>query len=218
MITTERSHGTLLITFDDGDKNILTIDAVTGLYDLLIGLERDEGVKSLIIQGNDKALSVGLDNKIVLQNSDKADRMRSMMGAILRLLYLGHLRVITIANGHATAAGAMLLLTADQRIGIGGAGKIGLSEVRVGLDVPKATQQLAKDRLIVPAQYPATALGRLYDYDTAREVGYLDELVDTRASALDRAYELAATLNKLSNDGYRATKRGMRQDFDRLTA
>ncbi|MEN8722146.1 MAG: enoyl-CoA hydratase-related protein [Alphaproteobacteria bacterium] len=218
MITTERTHGTLLINFDDGDKNILTIDAVTSLYELLIGLERDEGVKSLIIQGNDKALSVGLDNKIVLQNSDRADRMRSMMGAILRLLYLGHLRVITIASGHATAAGAMLLLTADHRIGVSGPGKIGLSEVRVGLDVPKATQQLAKDRLIVPAQYPATALGRLYDYDTAHKVGYLDEVVADRAAALDAAYDLAAELNKISSKGYRATKRGMRQAFDRLTA
>lgn len=218
MITTERTSGTLLITLDDDGKNVLTSDAVARLHDLLIGVDRDKGVKSLIIRGNARALSVGLDNKVVLTDSDQAARIRANMGGILRLLYLGRLRVITIAQGHAVAAGAMLLLTADYRVGVSGAGKIGLSEVRVGLDVPAATQQLVRDRLINSAHYQATALGHLYGYDDACQVGYLDQVAPSADEALAIAHNMAEELNKLPDSGYRATKVGMRRIFDQLTA
>jgi len=198
---------------DDGAKNVITLDIATALLDLV---SNPGEANTLILEGNPSALSVGLDTKTVLAGGPDADALLSTMGEVLKALYLSDLRSIIVAAGHATAAGAMLLLTADRRIGYGPGGKVGLSEVRVGLDVPRPTQQLIRDRIAVPHHYEATALGTLYDYDQAGRIGFFDHRVDDHDTALEIARAEADRLSALPRDGYLKTKQTMRADFAAL--
>lgn len=204
------------VIIDDGGKNVFTLPVVQELLTVAQQIEASEDRSTLLLQGNGAALSVGLDTATVLGGGAPAAQLLGDMGQLLRLLYLSSVRTVTIASGHATAAGAMLLLVSDYRIGHGAAGKIGLSEVRVGLDVPLPTQQLVKDRLATPYQYQATALASLYDYHTAHRAGYLDELVETQDAALTSAQQKAEQLAALNTDAYLKTKQGMRQRFAEL--
>jgi len=206
------------LRIDDGNRNVLTLEIVEALHDLISGAAEDSGTKCLILEGNANALSVGLDTRTVLSGSRDANRLLGKMGAVLHLLYLSRLRSIVITAGHATAAGAMLLLVADYRIGYGSGGKIGLSEVGVGLEVPAATQQLVRDRLGTDHQYAATALARLYEFPEALQAGYLDALTESREDALRLAQERGAVLANLAEDAYLGTKRGMRQAYRALVA
>ena len=138
------------------------------------------------------------------------------MGRVLSRLYLGPLRSVVIAQGHATAAGAMLLMVADHRIGIEGPGKIGLSEVTYGLDVPVPTQQLVRDRINTQFQYAATAGARLFDMNGALHAGFLDDISTSHATALEQALQVAKRLSALPDSGYLETKRGMRREFAQL--
>jgi enoyl-CoA hydratase len=123
---------------------------------------------------------------------------------------------VVVVSGHATAAGAMLLLAADVRIGVRGEGRIGLSEVRFGLEVPPLTRQLVRDRLAGPAQYPATALARLHAPEDALKAGFLDRLAETPEAAETLAQEAEAELAALDEPAYLATKLGMRTAFAEL--
>jgi len=204
------------VRIDDGNRNVLTPALVGRLKEIVTTAADDPDVTTLIIQGNDKALSVGLDTATVTGGGDAAQALLADMREILTTLYLSRLRSIVIARGHAAAAGAMLLLVADHRIGIAGAGRIGLSEVRVGLTVPALTQQLIRDRIVPSAQYAATTLAMLYDYPDARAIGYIDRLVDDHQSALDAAKGMAAGFDTLNETAYLETKHGMRAAFAAL--
>ena len=206
----------LHVTLDDGERNVLTLASVQALLGLVEQAESDPEIGVVLLEGNDRALTVGLDTDTVLGGGDEARRLLAGMGAVLRLLYLSRLRSVVLAGGHATAAGAMLLLVADRRIGYGTAGKIGLSEVRVGLEVPAATRQLVRDRVAAAHQYASTALARLYDHETASRIGFLDVNVLDRQEAFRRAMDEAEALAGLDERAYLATKLGMRREYRHL--
>jgi enoyl-CoA hydratase len=216
MITTRQQGAIRYIKFDDGKVNVITLSAAEALKDAITDAEADKETSCLIIEGNERALTVGLDTKTVLENDADAHALLNSMGAVLKTLYLSRLRSIVITQGHATAAGAMLLLVADHRIGCGRGGKIGLSEVRVGLSVPLATQQLVKDRIVPGLQYASTALARLFDYPAAERAGYLDATCETYADALESAEIRAAEFAALNEDAYLKTKQSMRRAYTEI--
>ena len=198
---------------DDGGKNVITLE----IAQALLALIRDTGPSStLILEGNDAALSVGLDTETVLSGGPEGAALFSTMGEVLTGLYLGPVRSVVVTTGHATAAGAMLLLCADRRIGYGAGGKVGLSEVRVGLDVPRPTQQLVKDRIAVPHQFAATALATLYRHEQAAQIGFLDQHCADRDTAMAMARTEAAQLSALPQEAYLKTKQAMRSAFAEL--
>jgi enoyl-CoA hydratase len=58
--------------------------------------------------------------------------------------------VVMVCTGHALAAGALILLTGDTRIGVRDDFKIGLNETAIGLALPTFALELAK--ACVPAE------------------------------------------------------------------
>ena len=69
-------------------------------------------------------------------------------GAELLLdIYTHPLPIVIGCTGHAMAAGALLLLAADTRIGAEGEFKIGLPEVAIHMTMPIFGLELARDRL-----------------------------------------------------------------------
>ena len=217
-LTIDQSAPVLNIALDDGAVNALTLETVVELNRALDQAIRSKDISVVILQGNEKALTVGLDTETVLKQDENATSLLNGMRSALEKLYLSRLRSIVIAEGHATAAGAMLLLVADKRLGVEGPGKIGLSEVRVGLSVPPLTQQLVRDRIAVSAHYETTALAHLTSVQQAKDIGFLDDVFPDRASALAAAHEFAVALAALDETAYLETKRGMRQAFSRLLA
>ncbi len=212
-LTFEKKPPAAYITLDDGGMNVLTAPIVKGLRDFLQTCVTDTDISVVVLQGNAHALTVGLDTETVLKQDATANALLSDMGAVLELLYLSRLRSIVIAEGHATAAGAMLLLVADRRLGIDSKGKVGLSEVRVGLPVPELTQQLVRDRIDTPAQYATTALASLRTYPDAFAAGFFDSLHPDRTDAQGSAARSVDAFAALDEDAYLKTKLGMRQGF-----
>ena len=109
-------------------------------------------------------------------------------------LYQFPLPVVAACTGHALAAGALLLLASDARIGARGDFKIGLNEVAIGLRLPIFAIELARDRLSKRHFMAATIEGRVYRPEPACDAGYLDRLVEPEAvleTALNEARQRA---------------------------
>ena len=117
--------------------------------------------------------------------------------------------VVAASTGHALAGGAITLLSCDVRIGADVACKVGLTEVAVGMTMPKFVVDLATDRLTKPSLTLSTVGAQADDAAGAVAVGYLDRLVapdEVEATALAEASRLGA----LSQEAYAATKRNLR--------
>lgn len=197
------------IAIDDGKANALS-HAVIDSIDAALDRARNEA-KAVVLSGRPGRFSAGFDLSVMNGGID-AVRALVRAGADLSMrLYELDRPVVIACTGHALAAGAILLMSADVRIGAEGAFKIGLNEVAIGMPVPVFATELARDRLSRRHLTAATVLATIYDPAGALDAGYLDEtaapdeVIDT---ALARAAQLAATCNPRAFAASRARLRG----------
>lgn len=179
-VTYSTEDGVATLAMDDGKANALSVDMSTALSSGLDRAEKEAQV--VVIIGRSGVLCGGFDLRVIRGDDEGAKKkMREAGYDLLRRLYLYPLPLVIACPGHAVAAGGLLLLTADVRIGVAGDFKIGLNEVAIGLALPVVGLELAKDRLIPNALAPAVLGAQLFDPMKAVEAGYLDEVASPEA-------------------------------------
>ena len=203
-----------VLHMDDGKANALSpamSEAIDGALD-----RAESAAKAIVLHGRPGVLCGGYDLRII-RGEDEAerDRMRRLGTDLMQRLYLFPKPIVWACTGHAVAAGAILLMTGDVRIGKRGGYKIGLNETAIGLPLPYVGLELARDRLNPAELQAATVMAKLYDPDAAVKAGYLDEATDN--DVLDVALETAARLAFLDQHAFGETKIRLRQStIDRI--
>jgi enoyl-CoA hydratase len=194
---------------DDGKANAYGPSMIAALSSALDRAASE--ARATVIEGRAGVLCAGFDLKIIRGDDAAArDAMRQAGRELLCKSYLHPHPLVLACTGHALAAGALLLLTGDYRIGVHGEFKIGLNETSIGLSLPAFGLELARDRLHPQFLSAATVLGTVYTPEQALAAGYLDHLVSVdvlTSTAFDRARMLSA----LDADAVAATKRRLRQ-------
>jgi enoyl-CoA hydratase len=212
-VTVDIRGGIATLTMDDGKANALALTrGVNSGLDLAA-----EEAKVVVIKGRPGILSAGFDLRVIRGDDAAAKQeMRDAGFALMQRLYMSPQPIIMACEGH--AGGAVLLLTADERIGIQGDHKLGLNEVAIGMPLPVAIIELARDRLTPEALSEAILSSRIYSPEEAVRVGFLDQAVapqDLDAAVAARA----ASLLETDLAAFAETKRRMRQPIlDRMSA
>ncbi len=203
------ADGVATLAMDDGKANALSLDMSTALCR---GLDRAEKeARVVVITGRPGVLCGGFDLRVIRGDNEAArKRMRESGYVLLHRLYLHPQPVIFACTGHAVAAGALLLLVGDLRIGVEGDFRIGLNEVAIGLTLPPFALELARERLSAAALTPAILESRLYDATGARAAGYLDETAPEGDFAA-RVAARAKSFFDLDAAAFAETKRRLRQ-------
>jgi enoyl-CoA hydratase len=195
------------ITMDDGKANALSEAMIAELADALARAEKE--ARAVVLAGRPERFCAGFDLRVMMSSPEAAGALLRAGAGLLMKLYGSPLPIVAACTGHALAGGALVLLTADVRIGAAGAYRIGLNEVAIGLPVPVLAMELARDRIGKSDLVPATLGATIYGPDDAARVGFLDE-VRPSEHVLARAKEEAARLGALSRMAYHATKKRMR--------
>jgi enoyl-CoA hydratase len=200
-----------LITMDDGKANALSFDMLAQLNAALD--QAEQAGKVVVICGRPGKFSAGFDLSVMGQGgSAMFDLLREGASLSRRLLNFAT-PVVLAVSGHALAMGALLLLSADYRIGIHGTYKIGLNEVAIGMTLPYFGVELARARLATTHLNSAVGLARIYDAAAAVEAGYLDEAVQAD-ELLPRSIELAKQLAGLDMEAHKHTKSRVREGLN----
>lgn len=137
-----------------------------------------------------------------------------MVDAGARLLlksYLFPKPIVIACSGHAIAAGALMTLTGDFRIGIAGEFRLGLNETAIGLPLPVFGQELARDRLDNRTLTNAVINATLYSPEEARVAGFLDQVV-AEEMLLGESLDVAERLKQLDPAAFRVIKSQLRGD------
>lgn len=195
---------------DNGKANALSFDVLEGVGRCLSVAEDDADVGALVITGTPGFLTGGFD-LTVMQGDDPAAMIRLVSdgGALFTRLFASSLPVVVAAPGHAVAAGALLLLAADERIGADGSFKLGLIETQIGMFLPRWAVELAEERLSRRHFQVATVGARMYAPADARDAGYFDAVV--APEELDATAQAAAEAwAKLPTAAYAAQVRVIR--------
>jgi enoyl-CoA hydratase/carnithine racemase len=119
--------------------------------------------------------------------------------------------VVAAINGHAIAGGCVLACCADRRIMARGGGRMGVTELLVGVPFPALAFEIM--RFAVPQRHlpEFTFGGATYDVDAALAHGWVDEVVEADALP-QRAVAAAQSLARLSPAAFALTKKQLRQE------
>lgn len=198
-----------VLTMDDGKANAIDGGVIEELEQALDRAAADDGVGAVVIAGRPGRFSAGFD--LAAMTSSRAS-MRELVGAggrLLARLLVEPTPVVAACTGHALAAGGLLLLAADHRIGAAGDWKIGLNEVSIGMPLPKWAVELARYR-VRPSDFDwRVVLGQVGSPEEAVGAGFLDRVVPADA-VLDEALAVAVRLSGLRREAVEGTKRRAR--------
>jgi len=204
-VSISNEAGVAVVRVDDGRANALSMDVLDAL-DAALDRAEGGGASAIVMAGRDGRFCAGFDLKVMMSGA-RERRLLVEKGAHLFLRMAEFPRPIVIAcGGHALAAGAVWLVSADWRIGADVEAKIGLNEVAIGLPLPIFAMELARERLSKRHFLAATAHARVYSPRGAVDAGYLDQVV-APGELLAAATAKAAELGALKDPAYAITKR-----------
>ena len=208
-VTVTREGDVALLTMDDGKANAVSPDLLDS-FDA--ALEESQEASAIVIAGRAGRFSAGFDLKIMQgATPEEAGALVARGGALAQRLFAFDRPVVAACTGHALAMGAILLMACDMRIGTAGEFKIGLNETAIGMTLPNFGFVIPKARLATDYVTRAVVMAELFDPETARAAGFLDEVVAPEV-VVSRAIEVAAMLGQLPRKAYHGNKRGARRD------
>jgi enoyl-CoA hydratase len=207
-VSFELRGGVAVVRFDDGKANAISLAAIDALDAALDRAEKE--ARALVLVGRPERFSAGFDLAVMRQGGAATIQLVTAGGRLALRLYGFPCPVVIACTGHALAMGAVLLLSADLRIGAAGAYKLGLNEVAIGLALPPFASELARERLSPRHLQRATALAEIYDPAGAVEAGFLDRAV-APAEVIPLAEAEATRLAELPGGAHATTKRSLRR-------
>jgi len=192
-----------VITMDDGKANALSHAVIAALH---AGLDRAEReAAAVVLCGRERRLSGGFDLREMTSSPAATKQLVGAGSELMLRIYTFPRPTVVACTGHALAAGAILLLVADQRIGARGDFKIGLNEVAIQMTLPVFAMELARARLSKRHFTAAATQARIFDPEAAVDAGYLDATAASE-DVLSVALEHAGQLSALPDPAFRATK------------
>ncbi len=206
-----------VLRLDDGKANALSRTMIAEFNAALD--EAESSASAVLIEGRPDRFSAGFDLSVMNAGARERRELVESGAELLLRIYEFPRPVLCACTGHALAAGALILLVCDYRLGVTGRFKIGLNEVSIGMPLPVFAVEIARDRLSRRHLVAAVSQGRVYTPAEAVDAGYLDKVVaadELHGAALETAHAMAS----LGDPAHSITKRSLRRptlDYVRAT-
>ncbi|NCF43553.1 MAG: crotonase/enoyl-CoA hydratase family protein [Proteobacteria bacterium] len=210
MLKYEMNGHVAVLTLDDGKANAVSHAFVDALTE---GLDRaEQEAKAVVLHGRAGVFSAGFDLKELAKGAAESKALVDRGAALLLRVFSFPMPVVAASAGHAIAAGALLMLAADTRIGAAGEAKYGLNETAIGMSLPPFGLQIGLCRISKRHQTEAMIQATLYDPEAAKDAGFLDAVVPAEALAQE-ALAAATALAELPTAAYATMKLDVRRQY-----
>ncbi len=211
LVRKDYGEGIVGIELNRGPVNALSPAFLMGMADMLTGMEQDDSVRAVVLSSPFKVFSAGLDLKEA-QNYDLAQQhaIVEALNVAFLALFAFPKPVVAAVGGAALAGGLFYVLGSDLRVA-GPRASFGLAEVRVGVDFPAPTMEIARATLGPNTLRRLMQTGQPIDAKQAVAEGIVDVLEEDGGIVLDRALAEARTLADIPSIAYASVKRQIRQ-------
>ena len=210
MIEGETIGDIAVVKMAHGKANALDIEFCEAIAARFLDLAQGDA-KAVVITGKGNIFSAGVDLKRL--SAGGPTYIRQFLPALHRLyetLFFYPKPVVAAINGHAIAGGCVLACCADRRIMARESGRIGVTEILVGVPFPALAFEVV--RFAVPPRYLAefTLTGATYATDEAVKRGWINETVEP-GKLMEDALSFARKLAALSPAAFRQAKSQIRE-------
>jgi enoyl-CoA hydratase/carnithine racemase len=216
VIEVERRGAVAMVRLDHGKVHALDDVLLGELVESLDAVERSDA-GAVVLTATGRVFSAGVDLQKVLDGgADYLERSLPLMISTFIRLFSYPLPVVAAVNGPAIAGGCILACACDRRLLVDG-GRIGASELIVGVPFPVSALEILRwacgDRT-----EEVVLTGKLYGSDEALSVGLAHEIVVPEA-LVDRALALAGELGAIAPRAFRLAKAQLRRPtLERIAA
>lgn len=209
MIHFEIVESVAQLRMDHGKANAFDTELLVDLDSALERVERDDGIRAVVLTGTGSIFSAGVDLFRILDGGEAYVRqfLASFSKTMKRFFGLPK-PLVGALNGHAIAGGCVLAATCDLRIMSGG--KIGITELLVGVPFPAAPLG------IIRFAFPSWQLQRMIymgitpGFEEAHQLGLVDH-VCAPDELQEKALETARALASIPCATFEMTKRQLRE-------
>ncbi len=216
MIERTEQDGIVTLTMSHGKVNAMSLEFLQVLNGQLRELEAEGNITGLVMAGNDKVFSAGVDLKrLVSEGPEYLDQFLPELSAMFLRAFRFPRPVVAAISGHAIAGGCVLACAADVRI-IASEARIGVPELRVGVPFPSAGLEIMRWSATPQAFRKMITTGATFTGAVAVDAGLADAVADSdglmeSVDAAMREFEVVPP------EVFQLTKRQMRQPvLDRI--
>jgi enoyl-CoA hydratase len=212
MIEIAGPDGVAVLTMRHGRANALDVELCRALGEALDSAVAD-GAQALVLTGAETIFSAGVDlhRVIAADESYLADFLFELRRAFMRLARV-ELPVVAAVNGHAIAGGCILVAAADWAVMANGAGRIGVTELLVGVPFPAVALELLRRRAGEDQARRLVLAGETLEAEPALARGLVDEVVPPEL-VMERSLAAARRLAAVG-PAFAVTKRQLRVDLE----
>ena len=210
MFKVERSGDIAIATLSNPPVNALDAEF---LREITEGFEslRASNVRAVVLTGDGSCFSAGADLFRVLEE-DRDYVMENVpnLTAAFRAAFEFPKPVVAAVNGHAIAGGAIFACACDYRLMARASGRIGISELKVGVCFPVYALEVMRFAVAPEHLQELVFLARVYEPEVALTKGLIDEVVEPD-DLMDRAVAVAERLARVPEGTYIAMKKLVRK-------
>ncbi len=194
MIEASRLDEAIVLTMK-AEENRFNLPMLDAFKDSLDAVEADESASAVVLTGEGKFFSNGLDLEWMTEAGEESTRLvvERLQALYMRLLAFP-VPVIAAVNGHAFAGGAMLALACDERVMRDDRGYFCLPEVDINIPFVSGMSKLIQAKLTPAAAHKAMVGGHRFGGPEAAQWGIADEATaedQVLPTAIERAKALS---------------------------
>jgi enoyl-CoA hydratase len=218
MIEVDERDGVTVVRLADGKANAMSLELCEQLTASFQGLDPGS-TSAVVVTGTGRIFSAGVDLLRLLDGgAPYVRRFLPALSAMLTTVFSYPRPVVAAVNGHAIAGGCVLASAADRRLMASEPGRIGVTELLVGVPFPSIAMEIMRGAT-APQYFEETIFsGATYPPAEAAKRGLIHQVVAPE-TVLAQAIAAAKTLAALSPAAFALTKRQTRQPaLERLAA
>jgi enoyl-CoA hydratase len=209
VIDIKTTGGIAMLTLQHGNANALDIEFCEALAARFMELRKSDA-KAVVLTGQGKIFSAGVN--LIKLSEGGAGYIRKFLPVLHQLydaVFYCPKPVVAAINGHAIAGGCVLACCADRRVIANDGGRIGVTELLVGVPFPALAFEIM--RHATPPYFFSEAIlsGATFPAEAAAHRGWVNEAVDP-ALLMEHALAAAQSLAALSPPAFAQTKKQLR--------